>query len=50
MDEEMIAESVWFFFEIKKVEAPNKGLQTDLRALSPFVQKNAQKAPLPSGS
>ena len=49
-DEEKIAESVWFFFEIKKVEAPNKGVQSDLRALSPFVQKNAQKVPLPSGS
>lgn len=49
-DEEKIAGSVWFFFEIKNVKAPNKGVQTDPQVLSPFVQKNAQKAPLPSGS
>lgn len=49
-DEEKIAESVWFFFKIKKVKALNKGVQFDLRALSPFVQKAAQKAPLPTGS
>ncbi|TVU78051.1 hypothetical protein FQP81_01060 [Pseudoalteromonas distincta] len=30
-DEEEMAESVWFFFEVKKVESPNKGVQSDLR-------------------
>lgn len=49
-DEEKIAKSVWFFFEVKKVKAPNKGEQSDLRALPPFLQKNAQKTTLPSGS
>ena len=28
----------------------NKRLQSDLRPLSPFVQKTAQKAPVASGS
>ncbi|WP_156103984.1 hypothetical protein [Shewanella mangrovi] len=33
-DEEKIAESVWFFFDIKNVKAPNKGVQSDLQAMS----------------
>lgn len=33
--EEKIAKSVWFYFKIKKVKAPNKVLQSDLRALLP---------------
>ncbi|ROS01334.1 hypothetical protein EDC56_1769 [Sinobacterium caligoides] len=31
-------------------QAHNKCLQSDLRSLSPFVQKNAQKAPVTSDS